>query len=296
MINMNQTKDKVKVSPIRYMGNKRKLIKKGLCELFPSDIDIFYDLFGGSGVVGMNVNANEYVLNELDKKVFELYQMFKYKNPDDIIDHTLNRIDEFGLPTISTDKRQVGEEVRDFFKDKYFKFREYYNNNQKPEDLYVLKNYAMSQTIRFNKSGKFNMPFGNNRFIKEKHGQEIKDFHRYLQKVKLFNLDYREIDILGNKPFVYLDPPYLGSVATYNENGAWTKEDNTGLLLYLKQLDSLGIRWGMSNIIKNKNSTDLNLIEWVEENGFNIYYFSDFDYYSFGRGKSKSVEVFIYNY
>ena len=287
----------MKISPIRYMGNKRKLINKGLCDLFPNNIDIFYDLFGGSGIVGMNVEANEYVLNELDEHVFGLYQMFKYTAPVNLINHTKDRIKEYEIPTINTDKRSVGEQVREHYKEKYMKFRQHYNNNPNAKDLYVLMNYAMSQTMRFNKSGKFNMPFGNNRFIPETHGKEIRNFHKFLQNVTLCNKDYQGVEI--ERPcnsFVYLDPPYLGSVATYNENGAWDKDDNERLLKYLKDMDNKGIKWGLSNIIKNKHIEDLALIDWVKENNYNIHYFSDFDYYSFGKGKSGSVEVYIYNY
>lgn len=287
----------MKISPVRYMGNKRKLINKGLCDLFPNNIDVFYDLFGGSGIVGMNVKADEYVLNELDENVFSLYNMFKATQPDDLIEHTIKRIKEYELPTINTDKRAVGEQVREFYKEKYMKFRQDYNNNPNPKDLYVLMNYAMSQTMRFNKNGKFNMPFGNNRFIPETHGKEISGFYDFLQKVTLYNEDYQKIEIKElNNSFIYLDPPYLGSVATYNENGAWDKDDNGRLLNYLKDINSKGIKWGLSNIIKNKHTEDLELIDWVKENNYNIYYFSDFDYYSFGKGKSGSVEVYIYNY
>ena len=42
------------------MGNKKKLINKGLVELFPSNINMFIDLFAGSSIVSMNVVANKY--------------------------------------------------------------------------------------------------------------------------------------------------------------------------------------------------------------------------------------------
>lgn len=45
------------VSPIFYMGNKRRLIKKGLIDLFPKDINTFVDVFAGSAVVSMNTQA-----------------------------------------------------------------------------------------------------------------------------------------------------------------------------------------------------------------------------------------------
>ena len=57
----------MKISPIFYMGNKKKLINKGLIELFPKNISMFVDLFAGSGVVSMNTEASKYIINENDQ-------------------------------------------------------------------------------------------------------------------------------------------------------------------------------------------------------------------------------------
>lgn len=37
-------------SPILYTGSKRRLINKGLIDLFPNNIDTFIDLFTGGAV------------------------------------------------------------------------------------------------------------------------------------------------------------------------------------------------------------------------------------------------------
>jgi site-specific DNA-adenine methylase len=47
------------------MGNKYDLIEQ-LIPLFPDNIDTFYDLFGGSAVLSINVKANKTVYNELN--------------------------------------------------------------------------------------------------------------------------------------------------------------------------------------------------------------------------------------
>ena len=47
------------ISPIFYMGNKKKIIKKGLIDLFPKEIDVMVELFGGSSIVSMNTKANK---------------------------------------------------------------------------------------------------------------------------------------------------------------------------------------------------------------------------------------------
>ena len=54
------------------MGNKKKLINKGLIDLFPKDINTFYDLFAGSAIVSMNVEANKYFVNDIDYHLYEL--------------------------------------------------------------------------------------------------------------------------------------------------------------------------------------------------------------------------------
>ena len=79
------------------MGNKKKLIQKGLIELFPKNIDCFIDVFAGSSVVSMNVKANQYYINDNDKNLKQLYELFKSYESDSIINHINSRIDEYGL-------------------------------------------------------------------------------------------------------------------------------------------------------------------------------------------------------
>ena len=58
------------------MGNKKKLINKGLISLFPKDINTFVDIFAGSGVVSMNTVAKKYMINDIDNN-FYLFQINK---------------------------------------------------------------------------------------------------------------------------------------------------------------------------------------------------------------------------
>ena len=85
------------ISPIFYMGNKKKLIKKNLIDLFPNNIDKMIDLFGGSAIVSMNTKANQYFINDTDEHLIELYNLFKNNKAEDIINHINMRIDEYGL-------------------------------------------------------------------------------------------------------------------------------------------------------------------------------------------------------
>lgn len=70
-------------SPIFYMGNKFRLLKY-LVPLFPNNVNTFYDLFGGSGCISANVNANKIVYNEINPNIVNLYRLFLEYTPDEI--------------------------------------------------------------------------------------------------------------------------------------------------------------------------------------------------------------------
>lgn len=147
------------------MGNKKKLIQKGLIDLFPKNINKFVDIFAGSSVVSMNVEANQYVINDNDKYLFELYRLFKNKTPGEIINHINSRIAEYGLARERTKRNEFKDKAKiDEYKNAYMSFRNYYNQNKNVLDFYTLMFYSFSQQFRFNNKGDFNMPCGNDCF------------------------------------------------------------------------------------------------------------------------------------
>lgn len=67
------------------MGNKKKLIARGLTDLFPKDIDTFIDLFAGSAIASMNTKAKSYVINDKDIHLYNFYKMFSEFTAEEII-------------------------------------------------------------------------------------------------------------------------------------------------------------------------------------------------------------------
>ena len=51
-------------NPLSYPGNKNKLLKEIIPELF--ECDSFVDVFSGSGVVGVNSYSKELILNDIN--------------------------------------------------------------------------------------------------------------------------------------------------------------------------------------------------------------------------------------
>lgn len=292
-------------TPIFYMGNKQKLIKKGLIDLFPNNIETFIDLFCGSGIVSMNVEANNYFMNDFNKNLIDLFNFFKYNNSKDILKDIDNIIVKYELEKGKTNKisfdnrsKNYDKELSNFHKEKYAELRDEYNKTKNVLLLYCLLIYCFCHQMRFNSNNDFNMPCGNGIFTKENREWIINSSDFFNKNINFVNYDFRKLNPskLNNNDFVYLDPPYLGTDATYNENDGWNIKDELDLYSLCENLDKQGIKWGMSNVFKNKNKINNTLIEWCEKNNWNIYHFDEFTYSACGKGNSNTEEVFIYNY
>ena len=284
------------------MGNKKKLINKGLIDLFPKDINTFYDLFAGSAIVSMNVEANKYFVNDIDYHLYELYAMFKVFSDDVIIRHIEDRIDEYGLARERTKRNEYKDKEKiEQYKAAYMKLRTEYNKYQGANvlDFYTLMFYSFSQQFRFNSKGDFNMPCGNDCFS-DKNREYISNGTKFFKRdnVKINNGDFQKLCVeeLNKDDFVYLDPPYFNTTATYNENNGWSEEDENTLYSLCERLNENEIKFGISNVFENKNTKNQKLIDWCNKNKWNVYTFDKFTYMACGKGNSNAKEVFITNY
>ena len=171
-------------SPIFYMGNKYELLPN-LLTYFPKKetVDEFIDLFGGSGVVSINVLTENITYNEINHNITNLFKMLIETKPNEIINHIKGRIEYFELYNKGTDTRQIEDKIRKEASIKYNNFRDYYNK-QNPKnylDLYTLTYFSFSNLIRFNSKNEFNMPFGNRCFLLGEHDINIELFYNVMK-------------------------------------------------------------------------------------------------------------------
>lgn len=181
-------------------------------------------------------------------------------------------------------------------KSNYIKLRNNYNINPNWVEFYTLLTCSFSNQIRFNSKGEFNMPYGDryyNKSLQEKLKIFIDKINRMDIKLKLGNFKNFDYTKLTDNDFVYCDPPYFNSLATYNENGGWTEEDEIYLLNLLDILHANGIKFGLSNNLKYDNPA---LDKW--KNKYNVNYlnmdYSSCNYHK--KDKTKDIEVLITNY
>jgi len=191
-------------------------------------------------------------------------------------------------------------------KDKYIKLRESYNNSIKTMEqvilLLVLIMYSFNNQIRFNSKGEFNLPVGK----RDYNGSSRKNLASFNQAssckdIKFISGDFRDLSTydLSKKDFVYLDPPYLLGLASYNENGGWTEKDENDLYDVLLNLNNKGVRFALSNVVEHKGEVNHILKRWVEKHGFNIhslqYNYKNSNYQSTAKN-GVTREVLVTNY
>lgn len=283
------------ISPMNYMGNKRKFLKDIIPKL-PTNIDTFVDIFAGGFTVGINVNAKKIICNDIRYPLIDLYKYFQTHTYEDMHKKIQSRIEEYNL--IARDKEA------------YNKLRTDYNNNnidnQSILDMYVLMCYSYDNIMRFNSKQEFNTSVGkgayNNRLA-----NNLKIFSNALKEkdVEFATKDYKELDIsLGHNDFIYFDPPYLISNPSYRDGtrgfSSWTEKDDKDLCSYLDNLTKQGIRWILSNVLEHKGRSNDFLKEWCKP-----YIIEDLEVkYCFATSRKdipdtetqKTREVLILNY
>lgn len=281
-------------SPLNYTGGKYKLLPY-LLEIFPKDINIFVDLFGGGGNVAVNVEANKIIYNDLMWQVVEMLEEFKKEG----VDNCLERIDRYiKTYNLSKDNKEGYLELRDMYNDPF----DLEIHNTDPMLLYTLICYSFNNQIRFNSKGAYNMPFGKNRssFNPALRGK-FREFVWRLQQINIefHSKDFRKLKVenLGSTDFVYCDPPYLITVASYNENGGWGEQAERELLNKLDEVNKAGVKFALSNVLESKGKSNDILKVWAE-NYRVIYLDCDHSNCSYHKKDkvSKDVEVVIVNY
>ena len=289
-------------SPMNYTGGKYKLLHQ-IEPLFPEDINLFVDLFTGGGNIAVNVKANKIVANDCEENIIGIYQTFqKYDNVDELIGQIEEIIKTYGLTIDNT-------EAYNQFRNDYNSLKTSQGNYPPPLSsyninilLYVLICYSFNHQYRFNSKGEFNMPFGKERSQwNENMKNNLINFHRQIKEkdIVFLNKDFRQlkVDKLGINDFVYCDPPYLITCATYNEKDGWNQECEEDLLNLLDELNTKKIKFALSNVLYSKGKTNDLLREWSKK--YNVHHL-DYTYqncnYHTRDKTNKSDEVLITSY
>ena len=299
--------NKIKRSPLFYVGDKYKLMKQ-LVGLFPKEVSNFYEPFVGGGTVFLNIQADKYFLNDNDKNLINIHRFLVgssnnpdlfFKNVEKIIKkYRLSRSYKEDVIPVSLKKEWKKTYFARFNKEGYEKLRVCVNKNIKndPLILYILLIYGFNRMLRFNGGGKFNLPVGNVDFNKNVVNalNGYFDFTRN-KKITLSSIDFRSYFVgrkYGKNAFVYLDPPYLITASEYNKR--WDQKAEADLLKTIDDLDKKGVKFALSNVTHYNGSKNDLLIDWMKKYKTHKIESNYISYHN--NGKKQIKEALITNY
>jgi DNA adenine methylase len=294
-------------SPLFYVGDKYKLLPE-ITQRFPPNIKNFIEPFTGGGSVFLNVDAEQYLLNDIDSYVYKLhlFLMKQAKRPNAFFREVEKKIIKYNLSR-SYKEDVVPLELKQKWKKTYFarynkegfnQLRKDFNTAEKENliDLYLLLIYGFNRMLRFNSEGSFNLPVGNVDFNNNVI-QALKDYFTLVGKksIKWHNLDYKKFLnslSINRDDFVYFDPPYLITFSEYNK--LWNDEKEEELVELLNELDKSKIKFAVSNVTKYKENNNKIFTDWAEQ--FNVYPVKS-NYISYHDNTIKNFkEVLVTNY
>lgn len=185
----------------------------------------------------------------------------------------------------------------------YMHFRHLYNEAGKlninasfyTAIFYFIREFCYASMFRYNKNGKFNVPYGGisyNRkeFIKKINYIGSKEIKEYMEQTKIYCEDFESfLEKIQPKEgdFIFLDPPYDTEFSTYAKN-EFLKNDQIRLCKYLKNTKA-----NIMLIIKN---TDF-IYDLYNTKEFKIRTFDKKYLVSFQNRNDKDVEhLLITNY
>ncbi len=222
-------------SPFNYTGGKYKQLNQ-LLSYFPKGITHFVDLFGGGFNVGLNVASKRVSYNDTVTPLVDLWKYFYTHDIGDMLDYINATIVEYNL----SDNNPLT-----------FKFfRNIYNTSsyRNPLDLYVLICFSYNYQLRFNNNYEYNGSHGTNRskFNSNLEKRFKSSISRLQEKeVSFTNQHFTKYKNISHNSFVYCDPPYLLSTASYNDGqrgyGGWNIKEEKQLYKYLTKLNENNI-------------------------------------------------------
>ena len=236
------------MSFIRWAGGKRLLLKHFKPLFFDlHEHNKFIEPFIGGGSVFFNFDANNYLINDLNRDLSECY---KCLTDDELFDNLIAEI---------SDAKYIN------VKSTFIMLRTRYNqlkleNVQSIERtaLFLFMNYTCYNGLyRENKNGTLSAGYGYREklIFTDACIKKLNKAREYFKdkNVTVMNCDYKEVLEKANPgDFIYLDPPYYDNshFTTYTKN-IFTTQCQDDLIQWCDKLDKLGCHIMYSNSNKD---------------------------------------------
>lgn len=205
---------------VKWVGGKRQLAKQFRdLKLYPPDdftpeTATYFEPFVGGGAMFFDLFPKRAVLSDLNGELVMTYNVIK------------NDLDKLFI--------KLKEHQRKNNKEYFLKIRA--QDSNKLSDVSIaarfiyLNRTCFNGLYRVNRSGQFNVPYGDNKNPLICDEENLKRVHDSLQQTKILHQDYKEVLGKAKKgDFIYFDPPYYpinptSSFTSYTKEGFFEKE------------------------------------------------------------------------
>lgn len=197
LIDTHNRSDKHLKPLIKWSGGKCDEIKH-FERYFPTDYNTYIEPFVGGGAVFFYLNPRKAIISDVHTELIDLYKNIGEGNSHHIYDFM--------------EQNQNNE-------DTYYHIRDHMpvtTSLENAQRFYYQRKTCFRGMLRYNKDGKFNIPFGKYKTINY---QEllIPDYEALLSRTTIFNERYEYIfdNFNDENNFMFLDPPYDSEFTDY---------------------------------------------------------------------------------
>ncbi|HNZ26597.1 MAG TPA: DNA adenine methylase [Spirochaetota bacterium] len=238
---------------LKWAGGKTQLLNeiKKLVPFTTSDSFSYIEPFVGSGaalfwILDNFKNIKGAVINDINTDLINCYKIIK-----EDINSLINILAEY-----ESEYNNLAHESEER-KSLYYKNRDLFNKrcltNVEQSALFIFLNRTCYNGLyRVNRKNEFNVPQGSYRNPQICNRENLIAVSDALKNVEILNGDYTEtIKYADEKSFFYFDPPYkpLSATSSFNSysKDVFNDDEQIRLKLFCDKLDSLGIKWLLSN-------------------------------------------------
>lgn len=247
------------VPPIKLQGIKTKLVPAIQASVSNYSENVWIEPFCGSCVVALNTLPEKALLADTNKHIINFYKAVQSG--------------EISAVNVKEFLGEEGNKLTTQGEKYYYEVRDRFNKSSSSLDFLFLNRACFNGIMRFNREGKFNVPFCRKpeRFSPAyitKISNQVKNFANIVQARdwKFEVLDYSEtLARASAADFVYTDPPYAGRHVDYYNS--WDENEELKLVELLKQVPC---KFLLSTWYSNIYRTNLTVENYWKQTGYFI--------------------------
>lgn len=191
-------KNKNNLKPlIKWSGGKYDEIKL-FFKYFPINYNLYIEPFVGGGAVYFYLNPSKAVINDIHVDLIDFYNSIKNGHSSSIYNFMENNPND----------EETYYKIRDTME-----INNYLDNANK---FYYQRKTCFRGMLRYNKNGKFNIPFGKYKTINYNDLKNI-NYEKLLKNTEIYNNNFEFIfeNYNDENNFMFLDPPYDSEFTDY---------------------------------------------------------------------------------